>query len=87
MGQGTAVAKEVADITLSDGDLSSIVSLVKLSRALSARMDRSFIQVMGLNTAFMAAGVTGLITPQTSSLLHNATTIALSLDAGRAYKL
>ena len=83
MGQGTAVAKEVADITLSDGDLSSIVQLVKLSRVLSHRMDRSFAQVIGLNTAFMAAGVTGLVTPQTSSLLHNVTTIALGLDASQ----
>ena len=87
MGQGTAVAKEVADITLSDGDLSSIVTLVKLSRSLSARMDRSFAQVMGLNSAFMAAGVLGLVTPQTSSLLHNSTTIALSLAASRPYRL
>ena len=87
IGQGTAVAKEVADITLSDGNLSSIAALVKLSRELSKRMDRSFAQVIGLNSAFMAAGVTGLATPQTSSLLHNATTIALSLDASRPYKL
>lgn len=86
MGQGTAVAKEVADITLSDGDLSSIAALVRLSRALSKRLDRSFKQVIGLNTAFMAAGITGIVTPQTSSLLHNATTIALSVDAGRPYK-
>jgi len=85
MGQGTAVAKEVADITLSNGDLSSIVELVKLSRALSRRMDRSFAQVIGLNSAFMAGGVAGAITPQTSSLLHNVTTVALGLDASRPY--
>jgi len=87
MGQGTAVAKEVADITLSNGDLSSIVELVKLSRALSHRMDRSFAQVIGLNSAFMAGGVAGAITPQTSSLLHNVTTVVLGLDASRPYKL
>ena len=87
MGQGTAIAKEVADIALSDGDLSSIVSLVKLSRGLTERMDRSFVQVMGCNTAFLAAGIAGVITPQTSSLLHNATTIALSLSASRAYQI
>ena len=87
MGQGTAIAKEVADITLSDGDLSSIVELVKLSRALSERLDRSFYQVMGLNSAFLAAGIAGVITPQTSSLFHNVTTIGLSLAAGRSYKV
>jgi len=87
MGQGTAVAKEVADVTLSNGDLASIVELVKLSRALSHRMDRTFAQVMGLNSAFMAGGVAGFITPQTSSLLHNVTTVALGLDTSRPYKL
>ncbi len=87
MGQGTAIAKEVADITLSDGDLSSVVSLVKLSRALSARMDRTFWQVMGLNSMFLAGGIAGVITPQTSSLLHNVTTIGLSLSSSRSYKL
>ena len=87
MDQGTAVAKEVADITLTNGDMSSIVELVKLSRELSRRMDRSFAQVIGLNSAFMAGGVTGLITPQTSSLLHNVTTIALGLDSGRPYPI
>ena len=86
MGQGTAIAKEVADITLSDGDLSSIVTLVKLARSLSERMDRSFYQVMGLNSAFLVGGISGVITPQTSSLLHNATTIGLSLAASRAYR-
>ena len=87
MGQGTAVAKEVADITLASGDLSAIVELVKLSRALSRRMNRSFLQVIGLNSAFMLGGVTGVITPQTSSLLHNVTTVALGLDSSRLYKL
>ncbi len=87
MGQGTAVAKEVADITLSDGSLSSVADLVRISRALSARMDKTFVQVLGLNTAFMVAGVTGLVTPQVSSLLHNATTIVLSLSSGRTYRL
>jgi len=87
MGQGTAVAKEVADITLSDGDLNSIVALRKLSTQLSERLNRSFVQVMGLNSVFLAAGIAGLITPQTSSLLHNSTTIALSLASSRPYKL
>ena len=86
MGQGTAIAKEVADITLSDGDLSSIVALIKLARNLSDRMDRSFYQVMGLNSAFLVGGISGVITPQTSSLLHNATTIGLSLAASRPYR-
>ncbi|QKF07772.1 heavy metal translocating P-type ATPase [Berryella wangjianweii] len=87
MGQGTAVAKEVADITLTDGDLDSIVTLVRLSRALVRRMDAMFFRVMLLNSLFMLLGVVGAVTPQASSLLHNATTIALSYSASRPYRL
>jgi len=68
-----------------ESDLRSIVTLRRLAYELNKRLDRSFGAVMGLNSAFLAAGIAGLITPQTSSLLHNATTIALSLDASRSY--
>ena len=86
MGQGTAVAKEVADITLTDGDLSSLVTLRKLSVELSHRLESSFRTVMGLNSLFLALGVTGTITPQTSSLLHNFSTIGLSAASSRKFK-
>ena len=86
MGQGTAVAKEVADITLTDGDLSSLVTLRKLSVELSKRMDSSFRTVMGLNTLFLGLGVAGAITPQTSSLMHNISTIGLSAYSSRQFK-
>ena len=87
MGQGTAVAKEVADITLTDGSLSSLVTLRRLSVELSRRLDNSFRDVMVANSAFLALGITGLITPQTSSLLHNASTIVMSSAAARTYKI
>ena len=85
MANGTAIAKEVADITLTSGDLASIVRLRRLSMGLMDRLDSSFRQVMVLNSGFLAAGIAGVITPQTSSLLHNASTIALSARSTRAY--
>ncbi len=85
MGSGTAIAKEVADITLSDGDLTSLVALRRLSMGLEERMDRSFRQVIGLNTALLAGGVTGVIAPQVSSLLHNGSTVFLSARNSRKY--
>ena len=86
MGSGTAVAREVADVALADGDLMSIVRLRRLSCELMRRMDRQFRQVMVLNSALLALGVGGVITPQTSSLLHNSGTVAFSLESARAYR-
>ena len=86
MGQGTAVAKEVADITLTGGHLSALVTLRTLSAGLTARLNASFKEVIAINSALLAAGIGGLITPQTSSLLHNASTVALSVRNGGTYR-
>ena len=85
MGQGTAVAKEVADITLAGGDLGAIVALRRMSMGLMERLDASFKEVVGINTALLAAGIGGVVSPQASSLLHNASTVALSLRNSAAY--
>ena len=87
MATGTAIAKEVADITLSDGDLSSLVSLRKLSTSLMRRLDTSFAQVIAFNSALLALGIAGIVTPQASSLLHNASTVALSLKSSTPYRI
>ena len=86
MAQGTAIAKEVADITLADGDLFSLVRLRRLSCELMRRLDASFWQIMAVNSALLAAGIGGIITPQMSSLLHNGTTIALSARSTKRYE-
>lgn len=87
MGQGTAIAKEVADITLTAGDLGSIVRLRQLSSALMKRMRWSYASGMAVNSSLLAAGIGGLLQPQTSSLLHNASTVALSIRNSAAYRL
>ena len=61
MGQGTAIAKEVADITLSEGDLHSLVQMRMLSRGLMGRMDASFAQTIAFNSALLALGIGGII--------------------------
>ena len=87
MAAGTAIAKEVADITLSDGDLASLVSLRMLSTNLMRRLDASFAQVIAVNSALLAGGIAGVVTPQVSSLLHNASTVALSLRCSAPYRV
>ena len=86
MAQGTAIAREVADITLSDGSLESLVRLRVLSRELMRRLDGSFWRIMAVNSALLAAGVGGLVTPQASSLLHNGTTIAFAAQSAKRYR-
>lgn len=87
MGSGTAIAKEVADITLTDGDLASLVVLRRLALGLEERMDASFSEVIGLNSLLLAGGVSGVIAPQVSSLIHNGSTVFLSARNARAYQV
>lgn len=87
MGQGTAIAREVADITLIHSDLEALIDLRRLSCKLQDRLKGSFKQVMGINSLLLAAGIAGLIQPQTSSLLHNGSTIALSAGCARGYHI
>ena len=85
MGGGSDIAKEVADIILTDTDLVAIVRLRRMSQGLIDRLTSSYSKVMLTNSALLALGITGAITPQTSSLLHNGSTIAYSLSNAKAY--
>lgn len=85
MGGGSDIAKEVADIILTDTDLAAIVRLRRMSQGLIDRLTSSYSKVMLTNSALLALGITGTITPQASSLLHNGSTIAYSLGNAKAY--
>ena len=85
MGGGSDIAKEVADIILADTDLAAIVRLRRMSQGLIDRLTSSYSKVMLTNSALLALGITGAITPQASSLLHNGSTIAYSLSNAKAY--
>lgn len=85
MGGGSDIAKEVADIILTDTDLAAIVRLRRMSQGLIDRLTSSYSKVMLTNSVLLALGITGMITPQASSLLHNGSTIAYSLGNAKAY--
>lgn len=85
MGGGSDIAKEAADIILTDTDLAAIVRLRRMSQGLIDRLTSSYSKVMLTNSALLALGITGVITPQTSSLLHNGSTIVYSLGNAKAY--
>ncbi len=80
IGTGAGVAREIADITIAAEDLREIVLLRKLSQKLMERIDRNYRFVIGFNGALIALGAFGLLTPAASALLHNGSTILLSLD-------
>lgn len=87
MGNGTAIAREVADVTLVQSDMAALVGLRRLSCELMKRMSATSMQVIGFNSALLALGITGVITPQASSLLHNSSTVLFSMRDVRAYAL
>jgi heavy metal translocating P-type ATPase len=85
LGQGTAIAREVADITCAGDDLSALLELRSLSRELQRRLEHTSRNGIGFNSAIMIGGVLGLLPPGTSSLLHNSSTVALCLANASAY--
>ena len=87
MGNGTAIAKEVADITLTQSDMAALVGLRRLSCELMQRMNGTFTKIMVFNSSLLALGIAGVITPQFSSLLHNSSTVLFSLRDSRPYEM
>ncbi len=78
---GAAIAKEIADITVSSEDLNRLVLLRRLSEALMNRIDRNYRFIVGFNLMLIILGVTSVIQPTFSALLHNASTLAISLKS------
>ncbi|MGX8721249.1 MAG: HAD-IC family P-type ATPase, partial [Eubacteriales bacterium] len=80
IGSGASIAREVADITIAAEDLRELVLLRELSQKLMGRIDRNYRFVMGFNGALIALGSFGVLPPATSALLHNSSTLLLSMD-------
>ena len=76
---GAAIAREIADITISSDDLYSLVELKRLSNALMKRINCNYRTIIGFNGALIGLGVLGVLPPATSALLHNASTLAIGL--------
>ena len=78
---GAAIAREVADITVGADDLYSLLILKRLSDALMARIHGNYRKIIGFNLMLIVLGVIGVLPPATSALLHNASTLAISLKS------
>ena len=78
---GAAIAREIADITIASEDLFELVTLRRLSEALMARIHRNYRTIVGFNFSLIVLGVAGILPPTTSALLHNMSTLAISLKS------
>lgn len=79
ISDGAEIAREIADITIAADDLNEIVTLKKLSNELMKRIQKNYRTIVGINAGLIALGVGGIIQPTTSALLHNTSTLAISL--------
>ena len=79
ISDGAELAREIADITIAAEDLREIVVLKRLSNAMMRRIQENYRGIVGINAALIILGVAGVIQPTTSALLHNTSTLAISL--------
>lgn len=83
ISDGAAIAREIADITIGADDLHQILVLRRLSKALMKRIRGNYRKIVSFNSALILLGVMGVIQPTTSALLHNTSTILISMGGMR----
>lgn len=81
ISEGAEIAREIADITISEDNLRQLVTLRAVSAGLMRRIHRNYRTVIGFNMGLILLGVGGVITPAASALLHNTSTLAISLKS------
>jgi manganese/zinc-transporting P-type ATPase C len=82
---GADLAQEVANVVLLHSQLESLLHVRRLAKATLRRIHTNFVATMSLNSAFLAGGLAGVLTPASSALLHNASTVGIALLAMRSY--
>lgn len=79
ISDGAAIAREIADITIAADRLWELVRLRQLAMALMVRIQNNYRFVIGFNGALIGLGVAGILPPTTSAMLHNLSTLGVSL--------
>lgn len=81
ISDGAEIAREIADITVGADDLQELVVLKEISNALMKRIRRNYRFIITFNAGLIACGVAGILQPTSSALLHNTSTLAISLKS------
>ncbi len=78
---GAAIAREIADITISADDLEALVTLKSISDALMQRIRQNYRFIIAFNMVLIGLGAAGILQPATSALLHNLSTLGISVKS------
>lgn len=81
ISDGAAIAREIADITIAADSLWELVRLRQLAMALMVRIQNNYRFVIGFNGALIGLGMAGILPPATSAMLHNLSTLGVSLHS------
>lgn len=81
ISDGAEIAREIADVTIGADNLYEIVTLKAISNGLMKRIHKNYRVIVGFNTGLILLGVGGLIQPTVSALLHNTSTLMISLKS------
>lgn len=81
ISDGAEIAREIADVTIGADNLYEVVTLKKLSNALMKRIRKNYKVIVGINASLIALGVAGVFQPTTSALLHNTSTLVISMKS------
>ena len=81
ISEGAEIAREIADITISEENLYQLVTLKEISNGLMKRIHGNYRFVIGFNLGLILLGVAGVLAPATSALLHNTSTLGISLKS------
>ena len=81
ISDGAEIAREIADVTVGADNLYQIVTLKQISNALMKRIHTNYRRIVAINAGLIVLGVAGVIQPTTSALLHNSSTLVISLDS------
>ena len=87
ISDGAAIAREIADITIAADSLWELVSLRQLAMALMCRIQNNYHFVIGFNGALIGLGAAGIFSPATSAVLHNLSTLGVSLHSMSALSI
>lgn len=81
ISDGAQIAREIADITIEADNLAEIVTLKRISSGLIKRIRNNYVSIVGVNSGLILLGVGGLMQPTASALVHNTSTLIISLNS------
>ena len=83
ISDGAELAREIADITIAAEDLEELVVLKRLANGMMKRIGKNYHQIIGINAGLIVSGIAGVLQPTASALLHNTSTLLISLRSMR----